>query len=131
MLTAPGSELSGGFDSLARSTRLGDSSSWFCREQGSNIRDLVEIAFGDAHDKLVCGLVGEREPAAVHTVEGNGTRQSQPLVAVDQGAVTRQRMHPYQFPDLMAAAIQRGNLASCAATNNITPAAPVTDPSTG
>jgi hypothetical protein len=34
---------------------------------------------------------------------------------------------PDQFPDLIAAAIQRGNLTDWVAANDITPAAPIAD----
>jgi len=39
---------------------------------------------------VVCGVVGDREAAAVETVEGGERGQRKPLVAIDAGVVSCQ-----------------------------------------
>jgi hypothetical protein len=42
----------------------------------------VELAGGDLHDELVGGVVGQGEPTAVDTVEGDQRCQCETLVAI-------------------------------------------------
>jgi hypothetical protein len=62
---------------------------WFgCRgHNGGDVVHGIELAFGNVHDELVGFVVGQREPAAVDSVEGDGRGQGEPLVAIDQGMV--------------------------------------------
>ena len=64
-----------------------------CRgKDGGDVIHRVELAFGNGHDEFVSFVVGQRETAAVDSVEGDGRGQGKPLVAVDEGVVPGQRV---------------------------------------
>ncbi len=61
-------------------------------EDRRDFLDLVQLARGDLHDQFVCLVIGERQASAVQAVEGDHRSEREPLVAVDQGMVARQRV---------------------------------------
>jgi len=61
-------------------------------ENRRDLLNVVQLARGDLHHEIVGLVVGERQAAAVQPIEGNHCREREPLVAVDQGMVARQRV---------------------------------------
>src|SRR5580698_1572045 len=47
---------------------------------------------GNAYDELISLVVGESEATSVHAVEGDGRRQGEPLVAVDERVIPGERV---------------------------------------
>jgi hypothetical protein len=65
---------------------------WLPCQDGGDVIDGVELSHGDIHDEFVGFVVGQGEPAAVDSVEGDGRGQGEPFVPVDEGVVSGQRV---------------------------------------
>lgn len=61
-------------------------------EYRGDLRDIADLAAGDAHDEAIGLVVGQGDAQSVHAVEGEHGGERKSFVTVDQRVVARQRM---------------------------------------
>src|SRR5450755_3095317 len=61
-------------------------------EDSGDLVSAVELPRGNVHHQIVGGVVVKRQAASVEAVEGDERGQREPLVAVDEGVITCQRV---------------------------------------
>jgi hypothetical protein len=72
------------------------------RQHRSDLRNGVELAGGKGHDQVVCGIVSQCQPTPVDAAESDERAEGEPLVAVQQAVIARERVQ--QRRSLAAAA---------------------------